>query len=131
MLEEDEDTGDDSPVIMSKKDEIEKKLAEHFGVTVGTSLITIIQGNVTSTNTLQEALLIAFSLTEEDLLAGLPVENKTDIVVKAKGDQPAKTGQDIIEDIQAPYHMMANIIHYYIAGQIFTHKTAEHLGDDD
>ena len=131
MLEEDEDTGDDSPVIMSKKDEIHKKLAEHFGFSVGTSLITIIQGGVTSTNTLREALQIAFSLTEEDLIAGLPVENKTDIVVKAKGDQPAKTGQDIIEDIQAPYHAMANIIHYYIASQIFTHKIDMHYGDDD
>ena len=97
--------------------EIEAALEEALGAGEGERWAD----GLTSLNKLVEALEICFGVTDEELLPGLPVDDPSKVVVKAKGDRPAKTGHDIMNDIQAPYEYLGRIIHEYIHMRIEKH----------
>tara|TARA_R100000664_G_C2704452_1_gene103594 strand:+ start:47 stop:364 length:318 start_codon:yes stop_codon:yes gene_type:complete len=96
----------------SADDKIKNKLNEYFG-TSGTGWVDRI-----NSATLQAALFMVFSIADSDLEGGLPVDDPDDVVIKAKGDEPAKTGHDIMDDIQAPYKYLALVISAFVQDEI-------------
>jgi len=102
--------------------EISDALTEEFGTSDWAD-------SINSTPKMQKALYIIFGVSDEELIPGLPIEpggSPSDVIVPAKGDEPAKTGEDIMKDIQAPYEYLARLIVSFVNNEIDKHVDRTH-----